>query len=60
MTSPALQSPCIRNCCLDQNNICIGCGRSLDEILRWSEASHIEKQQISTQAIARKERHHTE
>lgn len=32
-----IQSPCIRNCCLDENDVCVGCFRSLDEILQWSK-----------------------
>ncbi len=28
-------NPCIRNCCLDENDICLGCFRTLDEILAW-------------------------
>ena len=28
-----LASPCVRNCCLDEDNVCMGCGRSLDEIV---------------------------
>ena len=31
-----IQSPCIRNCCLDKNDVCLGCYRSLDDILQWS------------------------
>jgi predicted Fe-S protein YdhL (DUF1289 family) len=30
-----LISPCIRNCQLDDNDICIGCHRSLDEVKSW-------------------------
>ncbi|MBT1445777.1 DUF1289 domain-containing protein [Shewanella sp. JM162201] len=30
-----LPSPCVRNCCLDDSDICVGCGRSYDEILAW-------------------------
>nr|WP_254619459.1 DUF1289 domain-containing protein [Vibrio metschnikovii] len=26
------KSPCVRHCCLDDKDICIGCGRTLDEI----------------------------
>lgn len=29
-------SPCIRRCTLDEADICIGCGRSLQDILDWS------------------------
>ena len=31
-------SPCVRNCCLDDANVCLGCGRTLDEILAWHDA----------------------
>ncbi len=30
-----LRSPCVRNCCLDSDDICLGCFRCLDEILHW-------------------------
>lgn len=29
-------SPCIRHCTLDEADICVGCGRSLQDILDWS------------------------
>jgi predicted Fe-S protein YdhL (DUF1289 family) len=29
------QSPCIRNCCLDDEDTCLGCFRSLEEIKEW-------------------------
>src|SRR3984957_15075661 len=29
------QSPCIRNCCLDDALTCLGCFRSLEEIKEW-------------------------
>jgi predicted Fe-S protein YdhL (DUF1289 family) len=28
-------NPCIRNCCLDLNDVCCGCKRTLEEILGW-------------------------
>ncbi|OAH96418.1 DUF1289 domain-containing protein [Methylomonas methanica] len=31
-------SPCVRNCCLNDDDICLGCFRSLDEIRLWSSA----------------------
>ncbi|WP_083918262.1 DUF1289 domain-containing protein [Methylosarcina fibrata] len=33
-----ISSPCIRNCCLDQAEICLGCFRSLSEIIGWGQA----------------------
>lgn len=32
----ATRSPCVRMCTLDDDDICIGCGRSLEEIKGWS------------------------
>jgi uncharacterized protein len=34
-TDSAVQSPCIGNCCLDDNLTCLGCFRSLEEIKEW-------------------------
>ncbi|MDD1611592.1 MAG: DUF1289 domain-containing protein [Methylococcaceae bacterium] len=33
-----LASPCIRHCCLDQNNVCAGCFRTLEEITGWAQS----------------------
>jgi predicted Fe-S protein YdhL (DUF1289 family) len=53
--SPSLVvSPCVRNCCLDEQDICMGCGRSLDEIRRWSEAEDAERSRILELAAARR------
>ena len=39
-------SPCVRNCCLDEADVCLGCHRSLKEICAWREAPPEEKVQI--------------
>jgi uncharacterized protein len=39
-------SPCVRNCCLDENDICMGCFRTLDEILAWRALTTKEREQI--------------
>lgn len=44
----------MRNCCLDQDDVCLGCARSLDEILRWSKLSNPERQLIMNQLEARR------
>lgn len=44
--SSAIPSPCVRNCCLDDHDICMGCRRSLQEILAWSNASDEERRGI--------------
>jgi predicted Fe-S protein YdhL (DUF1289 family) len=40
------RTPCVRNCCLDGDDICMGCYRSLSEILCWAQASENEKGEI--------------
>jgi uncharacterized protein len=37
------QSPCIRNCCLDDDDICLGCYRSIAEIIQWGPANNPER-----------------
>jgi len=39
-------TPCVRNCCLDEKDVCMGCYRSLAEILAWSQANEDEKREI--------------
>ena len=38
-----LASPCVRSCCLDDDNVCMGCGRALQEIVAWGTASDEDK-----------------
>jgi predicted Fe-S protein YdhL (DUF1289 family) len=52
---PAPDSPCVRNCCLDDADVCIGCGRHLQEILRWSQADAAERAAINARAAARRD-----
>jgi predicted Fe-S protein YdhL (DUF1289 family) len=47
-------SPCVRNCCLDERDVCLGCARTLDEILRWSKLSNPERLEIMNQLQARR------
>ncbi|WP_145138195.1 DUF1289 domain-containing protein [Pseudomonas duriflava] len=51
-----VESPCIRRCCLDDHDVCLGCGRTLADILVWSKASGTERQAILTAARARQAR----
>jgi predicted Fe-S protein YdhL (DUF1289 family) len=43
----------VRNCCLDEDNVCMGCGRTLDEIVAWSGASAERKTAILATSSAR-------
>jgi len=48
-----IEQPCVRNCCLDQQDVCLGCGRALSEITGWHQASLDEKQRILQRAQQR-------
>ena len=41
-----IASPCIRNCCLDEQDVCLGCFRSLAEITQWAQANDAARQQF--------------
>lgn len=34
-----IKSPCVRNCCLDDDDICLGCFRSMPEIISWADSN---------------------
>ena len=49
-----IASPCVRNCCLNEEDICIGCFRNIDEICGWSAADEGEKLKILEQVNLRR------
>lgn len=48
-----IESPCINQCSLDENNICSGCYRSISEIIEWSEKSLDEQRDIIKKSLQR-------
>src|SRR3954447_12689951 len=43
----SMESPCIKVCTIDRaSGLCIGCGRTLDEIARWSALDELNRQTI--------------
>lgn len=46
-------SPCIGVCELDEQEICTGCGRTLDDIACWSTADEAARAAIVARAAAR-------
>ncbi len=48
------QSPCRRHCCLDDQDTCVGCYRTLSEICGWSEYSDSEKRAVLKRVEARR------
>jgi len=48
-------SPCVRNCCLDDDLTCLGCFRSLDEIKEWGIVDDHRRRVILENAKQRRE-----
>lgn len=53
---PEPASPCVSVCALDENDICMGCYRSADEITDWFMASKQEKYAMLKVAEARRQK----
>lgn len=47
-------SPCVKNCCLDEHDICLGCFRSLTEITQWALETEEVRQQFLKNIAERK------
>ncbi|WP_426133699.1 DUF1289 domain-containing protein [Pseudomonas sp. PWP3-1b2] len=39
-------SPCVSICALDDDDICTGCQRTVDEITRWSRMDNAERRVV--------------
>lgn len=52
----AIKSPCVKNCCLDEDDICLGCFRHVEEIMAWQGSSLEKRQAILQRSEQRKKR----
>jgi len=49
-----IESPCVKICTLDaRSRMCLGCGRSIDEIARWTALSAAERARVMSELPAR-------
>ncbi len=55
--SDKIRNPCIRNCCLNEEDICLGCFRSLHEITDWHQQDRAGRQRILRNAENRRRTH---
>ncbi|PCC97965.1 DUF1289 domain-containing protein [Halopseudomonas pelagia] len=46
MQQPAVKSPCIGVCALDEQNLCTGCQRSGEEITLWGRMSDAQRREV--------------
>ncbi len=53
-TARPMDTPCVKVCTLDHaSGLCLGCGRTIDEIARWSGMSDAERARIMAELPAR-------
>ena len=54
----AIASPCTKVCIIDpRSGLCRGCGRTLDEVARWTSFSDSERDRIMTELPQRRAAH---
>lgn len=53
--SPAVKSPCISVCRLDEQRVCTGCQRHVEHIREWRSADDERRRQICREAQALRE-----
>ena len=46
-------SPCVHVCALDDDDICIGCQRTVAEITRWGLMDSVERREVLVQCHER-------
>lgn len=45
-----VETPCVKICTLDaRNGLCLGCGRTIDEIARWATMSASERSRVMSE-----------
>jgi uncharacterized protein len=50
-----VKSPCVKVCQMEPGRgLCLGCGRTLDEIVRWAQMSDNERERIMAELPARR------
>ena len=52
-----VKSPCISVCALNEQDLCIGCWRSIDEIAGWARMSEVQKREVMVRVRAREAAH---
>ncbi|EON90771.1 hypothetical protein MARLIPOL_17173 [Marinobacter lipolyticus SM19] len=51
-----VRSPCVSVCALDASDVCIGCHRTGDEIMRWTRMTNDERREVLTKVAKREEK----
>ena len=52
--SNAVESPCVSLCRLDEERVCMGCFRHVEDIREWRAADDDRRREIRARALSRK------
>ena len=47
----AASTPCTRVCTLDRDGVCIGCHRTVEEIIRWRDMDEAERLRLMREVL---------
>lgn len=50
-----VRSPCVSVCALDENDVCIGCHRTSNEIMHWTQMTNDQRRDV-LKKVAERER----
>ena len=51
---PSIDRPCIKKCSLNDEDVCLGCFRTFEDMKAWRHATRLEKETILLLAQKRK------
>lgn len=51
-----VRSPCVHICCLDDDDVCLGCYRTGDEICRWGSMNSDERRDVLKKVSEREQK----
>jgi len=51
-----VRSPCVSVCALDENDVCVGCQRTGDEILHWTSMTDDQRREVLKKVAVREQR----
>ncbi len=54
LSNDKVPSPCTNNCSLNEKEICVGCYRSISEIITWVNQTKNQKKEILDRCLKRK------
>jgi len=52
-----IKKPCIRQCSLNEEDVCLGCFRTFDDMLQWNKVNTEEKMKMLEMAEQRRKEH---